>query len=345
VPSIAQELDVDSRLTAGPEASIASTWDALVDQSPQGILYCRTWWLDAVAPGRYTLLTVRHGQEIRAGWPIVWAEDRRVPQVVTPPLTQKLGILFAKSTAKYSEELATQHKLIEALLEQLPADVTLAQNFHENFTNWLPFFWRGYQQTCRYTYVLDDLSDTGVIWEQMRQTTRTQVRRAQKNGLRVVDTDDLEHFYAVNSKTFDRQGMATPYSLDFVGRIDDACRAHAGRKIFMAVGPDGRVRAGIYLVYDSRCAILLLSGGDEDLRSDGAGSLLVWESIRFASTVSRRFDFEGSMLRPVERHYRGFGGRQTPYYRIWGSPVKPPKSRVKHFLARALRKAARMIDG
>jgi hypothetical protein len=29
--------------------------------------------------------------------------------------------------------------------------------------------------------------------------------------------------------------------------------------------------------------------------------------------VTRAFDFEGSILRPVERFFRDFGGRQTPY--------------------------------
>jgi len=334
----------DSRPSVTPQESAAREWDDLVDESPQGILYCREWWLDAVAPGRYEFLTVRRGDQIQAGWPIVWADQNRRRQVMTPPLTQKLCILFAKSNAKYSEELANQHALIEELIQQLPADVELAQNFHENFTNWLPFFWHGYQQTSRYTYVLDDLSDTAVIWERMRHKTRTEIRKAQKSGVRVVETDDLDHFYEVNTRTFTRQQMPVPYTLNFVRRIDDACRRYAGRRILLAVGPDGRVQAGMYLVYDSACTILLLSGGDAELRNQGAGALLTWESICFAATVSRRFDFEGSMLRPVERNYRGFGARQTPYFRIWGRPARPPKSPVRHFLARALRKAARILD-
>jgi hypothetical protein len=319
-------------------------WDDLVAESAQGILYCREWWLDAVAPGRYELLTVRRGDRIQAGWPLVWAGETGRRQVITPPLTQKLGILFAKTNAKYSEELANQHELIEELIQQLPEDVELAQNFHENFTNWLPFFWHGYQQTSRYTYVLDDLSNTAAIWEQMRHKTRTEIRKAQRSGVRVVETDDLDRFYRVNTRTFERQQMKVPYTLNFVRRIDDACRRHAGRRILLAVDPNGRVLAGIYLVYDSACTILLLSGGDAELRNQGAGALLTWESICFAATVSRRFDFEGSMMQPVERNYRGFGAKQTPYFRIWGRPARAPKSPVRHFLARALRKAARIVD-
>lgn len=37
------------------------------------------------------------------------------------------------------------------------------------------------------------------------------------------------------------------------------------------------------------------------LRNSGATSLLIWEVIKFASTVSKKFDLEGSKLEPVER--------------------------------------------
>jgi hypothetical protein len=35
-----------------------------------------------------------------------------------------------------------------------------------------------------------------------------------------------------------------------------------------------------------------------------------------ARAVTDVFDFEGSMLRPVERFFRAFGSRQTPYLRV-----------------------------
>lgn len=37
---------------------------------------------------------------------------------------------------------------------------------------------------------------------------------------------------------------------------------------------------------------------------------------KFASTVSKKFDLEGSMLEPVERFFRGFGTVQKPYFTI-----------------------------
>jgi hypothetical protein len=50
------------------------------------------------------------------------------------------------------------------------------------------------------------------------------------------------------------------------------------------------------------------------VQAAGANTLLYWEAIRLASQVSRAFDFEGSMVEPIEHYFRGFGGRQTPYF-------------------------------
>ena len=49
------------------------------------------------------------------------------------------------------------------------------------------------------------------------------------------------------------------------------------------------------------------------------------------------FDFEGSMLRPVERFFRGFGSLQTPYLRV-------SRARAHARAALALRAALLRLD-
>ena len=43
------------------------------------------------------------------------------------------------------------------------------------------------------------------------------------------------------------------------------------------------------------------------------GISLIWNAIKFASNNSNIFDFEGSMIRPIENFFRAFGGIQAPY--------------------------------
>jgi len=94
------------------------------------------------------------------------------------------------------------------------------------------------------------------------------------------------------------------------------------------------VHAGAYIVWDSRFTYYLLGGSDETLRTSGAGSLVLWSAVEAAAERGTGFDFEGSMLRPVERYFRSFGGAPAPY-----SLVRSMRSRVFR-LDRAARRAA-----
>ena len=84
--------------------------------------------------------------------------------------------------------------------------------------------------------------------------------------------------------------------------------------MFFAVDSRDRVHAASYIAWDDDCAYYLMGGANPTLRSSGAQSLVAWESIRYAATAAKMFDFEGSMIEPIERFFRAFGAEQTPYY-------------------------------
>ena len=77
-----------------------------------------------------------------------------------------------------------------------------------------------------------------------------------------------------------------------------------------------RIHAVAWAVWDKHAAYYLLAGADPHLRNSGASSLLAWEALMRAREHTDVFDFHGSMLQPVERFFRAFGGRQTPYLSV-----------------------------
>jgi lipid II:glycine glycyltransferase (peptidoglycan interpeptide bridge formation enzyme) len=195
----------------------------------------------------------------------------------------------------------------------LPAYDYFSQNFHYSVENWLPFYWKGFQQTTCYTYVIDDLTNLDQVRSEFQKNIRYDIQKASKR-LRVHSEYGIDKFLDVNELTFSRQGLPLPYSRAFVYRLDDACSARSARKIFFAEDESGRVHAVAYIVWDERSAYYLMGGGDPELRASGATSLVLWEAIKFSHQVSRRFDFEGSMIEPIERFFRAFGVRQVPYF-------------------------------
>lgn len=310
----------DSATTAANTASPVGReeWDAFVEQCPQGSVYCKSWWLDAVCPGAYELIAIRRDGVIRAGMAIPIARDRARVIVGMPPLTQTLGPLLCLPTGqKYGSQLTYETKILRELVAAIPATDAFFINCSQMFTNWLPFHWAGYSQTTRYSYEIDDLSDLRAVYDGMSDKTRNIIRKAEKAGIRIEECDDLASVLPLFELTYTRQGMVFPHDAGLIDRIDRGAMANAGRKIFLARDGSGRLHAGIYVVYTPRRTYYIMQGTDPALRASGAPLLAHWHAIQFAASVSQRYDFVGSMMENVERVFRSFGAVQTPYFSIY----------------------------
>jgi hypothetical protein len=307
--------------TIQPSAALSESqeWDALVEESPQGNIFTRSWWLDTVCPEGYQLLRVRRGGRIVAGMALPNPERHRGAIVIRMPrLTQTLGPLIAPPTGgKYETNLSHEMEWLRELVALIPPVDGLAFHCHHRFTNWLPFCSAGYQQTTRYTYLFDDLHNLGAIHNGMSAKTRNIIRKSQKAGIVVEECDDIETFLPLLRLTFSRQGMELPYSDELVRRIDSACAARDARKMFAARDPEGTIHAILYHVYDSKCMYYLMQGSDPALRSSGAALLAQWHAIQYAPAVTAAYDFEGSMVEKIEHVFRSFGAVQRPYFTIF----------------------------
>ncbi|MBF0328689.1 MAG: GNAT family N-acetyltransferase [Nitrospirae bacterium] len=278
-------------------------------------IFQEPWWLDAVAPGSWGAVEARRGEEVAARLPYVIRKRYGLTFLNMPPLTQTLGPWIRSSTAKIARRYAEQKDLMTELIEKLPPYDCFNQNFQYSVTNWLPFYWRGFDQTTRYTYIIDDLSDTERIWKGFQENIRRDIRKAQKVVAVRCDLG-IDRFLEVNALTFQRQGMKQPHSRDLYLRLDAACDSRNARRIFFAEDVKGCLHAALYMVWDQNSAYYLMGGGAPELRNSGATSLLMWEAIKHAASVTRKFDFEGSMIESVERFFRAFGALQVPYFNV-----------------------------
>jgi hypothetical protein len=287
-----------------------------MDLNNNNSIFQSSWWLEAVAPGQWGEVLVEKGGQVVGRLPYVKKKKFGFTFLIMPQLTQTLGTWLSPKAGKYSSQISEQRELTAGLIDQLPPFDFFWQNLHYSVTDCLPFYWRGYQQTTRYTYVLEDLSDLDKIWQEIKNQTRNRIRKAESSGIKVVESEDIDGFLGLVELTYKRQGLALPYSQELVKRIDEACKKRSARKIFLAFDQQGVLHSGTYLVYDSKTAYNLISGSDPESRNIGAGMLAIWESIKFAASQSRVYDFEGSMIESIEKVFRHFGAKQRPYLDI-----------------------------
>jgi hypothetical protein len=287
----------------------------------QGIpIFLKDWWLDAVCvegPWDAALVTGAGNGKIKAVMPYYQVKGRLGHHYLTMPrLTQFMGPwINYPGGQKTSRKLSYEKEVLKALILQLPQFDSFSQNFHYSVTNWLPFYWQGFSQSTGYTYVLEDLTDLDALFNNFRSNIRREIRKAEKQ-VTVKPDNDVEKFYHMACKTYTRQDLTFPLSLEFMMRVDTACETNECRRIFFAVDNNGQVHASVYIVWDTVNAYHLISGADPQLRTSGATSLLMWEAIQFAASITKKFDFEGSMIQPIERFFSSFGPVQKPYFRI-----------------------------
>lgn len=287
---------------------------ALCSQESSIPVFSQAWWLDAVAGDAWDVALLEQEGVVVASLPYVIRTRLGLTLIGQPILTPNLGPWLRSGEARSARRLAKEKNLLQGLYQLLPAFAQYNQNWYCERNNWLPLYWMGYEQSTRYTYRIEQLEDLEVVWGGFDTNIRTDIRKAENKFSLQVRTDcSIEIFLALNKKVFERQSLAVPYSKDVVLAIHAAAQSQNACKLFVAVDEQGRQHAGVFILWDSNSAYYLLGGGDPDLRNSGATSLCMWRAIQFAATVTKKFDFEGSMIEPVERFFRGFGASQAPY--------------------------------
>jgi hypothetical protein len=304
--------------------------------------YCifqEPWWLDAVAPGSWRSLELSRGGELIARMPIVCSRKYGLRVIREPPLTPTLGPWIRSSHASRSKRMAEEKEIFTQLIDKLPSTDYLQINLNHRISNWLPFYWRGFDQTTRYTYILSDISDTEMVWRGLQESVRRNIRKA-KRQVSVRTDPQLDRLIGLVARTFTRQDRQLPFRRELLYRIDEACAARNSRQMLFAEDAAGRVHAAAYLVLDAEFVYYLTGGAAPELRGSGAQNLLLWEAIAMASRLGLKFDFEGSMVESIERVFRAFGAAQVPYLRIYrANPV------VKALLASAPRSLTTRLAG
>lgn len=289
-------------------------------------LFQQPWWLDAAARNRWDEVQIEEGGRVVARLPFMVKERLGFRALVKPKLTQTLGPWTLEYPGeKPATALNRQNELYRKLIQALPKHDLFWQNFAPQVTNWQPFYWEHFSQSTRYTYALDLAQSENDLYGALSKSKRQDIRRAEKSLVidRTCGVDDL---MALVRMTFSRRELPVPYSLDYLERIHAAVDEHGIGSILVARDRvSGQPHGATYTISDGQRTYLLVSGQNPELRHSGSGALLTWTAIKDSMHTSSVFDFEGSMMKEIASFYRGFGGRQVPYFeveRFWrGGPV------------------------
>lgn len=281
-------------------------------------IFSKDWWLDAVCgENNWEVALAEENGQIVGCLPYYLKMKYGLRLITMPKLTQSMGIWIRyRDNQKYSAKLAYEKNVVFELIDKLPKFDAFIQTFHYSITNWLPFYWRNYQQTTKYTYIIEDLSDLERVFDGFNYSKIKNIRKAEK----IVDVKyDLSAniFYENHKMTLKKQGQNISYSFDLLKNIYDAAYEHSSGKTIYAIDCDGNIHSALFVIWDDESTYNLISTIDPDYRNSGSSSLLIREIIKYISDKTKVFDFEGSMIENVENSFRQFGTVQKPYFQVY----------------------------
>lgn len=296
-----------------------SLWERFVNESPQGTLFHKTFWLK-LSGLPFKILGCFRNEELVAGIPLVYQKRFGFTSIEPPPLTPYLGIVFQDNTAlKYVSRLSFEKKITSALVDVLLQEGTVIQvRFQPGIFDLHPFMWAGFSTGIKYTYRLD-VMNLDRVFQGMDARRRSEIRKAARSGLSVVHNAPLEEFIHLNQMTFERQEAELSVSAEELKRRHQVLQREKVSQIFIVKDEAGQLCGGVYIVWDSKCAYYLLGGFNPEFGNSGAVPLAIWEAIQHTSKTLQlpEFDFEGSNIPGIERSFREYGGRLTPYYFVY----------------------------
>ena len=279
-----------------------------------GYVFGSPAWLDVVRPSIFGIFN--KGGLLTGGF--VAAESKLLGRRVlrTPLYYPSVGPFFLSDASNPARLTEVRRRILTEMAEYLqslgPIAVHLClDRIHRDM---LPFVWNGYKATPGYTYLLDLKSSEDVLLSSMSAKRRSELRKVDKDGIVVEETDDIECIERIVALTFDRQDKEYPSDLlhRLLSKLRQQDNWYAARSMVR-----GEVASVGFCLYSKDTAYYLFGGYNAQLKSAQAGPAVLWKLIRMAMERGlKTFDFEGSMVPAIERFYSDFGGTLTPYFRI-----------------------------
>lgn len=296
---------------------MSNAWNNFVDESPQGSIYCYDWWLNAVTGGDYKICVVIYDDgSIQAGLVLPFFSTRFIKR---PRNSYYQGFLFFspdKQNIRLQKYLTNQKEHTNAILDFIkPYCKNFKFSSHYNYTYWSPLYWRGFNQTTAYTYLID--YSNYIPEEEFKRFSKGHkwiLNKVEKKSDLRVEEGTIEDYMALIKELCKAKNMA--FDEKFHRDLHDVVVAHNAGIIFKIVDSNNNMHAVEYYLYDKNEAYYWSGANDERYRDSGGHTALTWYAIRYFAAKVKRFNFCGSMLETVEKNYRNFSAVPIPYSNI-----------------------------
>lgn len=285
-----------------------SKWDMCVDESFNGLIYAKTWYLDIVAE-HWDALVENDYEKI---FPLVNRSKWGIHYLYQPVFTQQLGL--------FSRTLLTEKSLLE-FVQAIPKKFKFAE-INLNTFNKVPQDQFKMQKWL--THELDLINSYDNISKNYSSNLKRNIRKAKKHKLSLTKNIKPEEII----KLFRENRGST------INSLKESDYMKLSRLTYSGIYKGVISTYGVYSENNTLCAaaiflqskkkiIFLFSGLNEMGKKTGAMSFLVDSFIRENQHKHLTLDFEGSNDPNLARYYKSFGSTEISYPHLELNKLNP----------------------
>lgn len=290
-------------------------WDSAVDQSPSGLPYAYSWYLETLIGKQWDGLVSGHYDLVM---PLPW--NRKlfgIPQLFQPPFCQQLGVFGAEEKNALPTFIAAIPQRFQYVLLSLASE-------NPNWEEWSldGTLRRKENLTLSLEASFEELSSN------FSKSLRKRIRKAsgQLNWESSKDVNGLIQFY---QKELAGKVRLTPDRCKRLALLFSTLLDKNMAEIYVVKTPDQQICCqGLFLKTEHR--IINLFGASDDLgRELFAMHFLLAKVIGRYAKQAIIFDFEGSEIPGVASFFKSFGPQSAPFLEYKRDHLPTFLSRIK----------------
>ena len=266
-------------------------WDKCVTNSPNGLIYAQSAYLDAMSPGWAALVY----KDYEAIMPLTRKRKAGISYLAQPPFSQQLGII---SPAKVEEGM------VRNFIDQASTKYSFIE-INLNFLNQ----YSGSQNKCN--LVLDLAPSFDLIKNNFRKDL---LHASLGRQLIIEKGEDYEEVIQFFRKNYpDRIPHLKNRDFKNFSRVCQQLLDKSGLFVRKVTTKDGEVLACALFFKDEKRIYYMLAASNTAGRKYNATAYLLYEVIKEFSGSPYIFDFEGSSLPSIQFFFKKFGPLEQSY--------------------------------
>jgi hypothetical protein len=284
-------------------------WNELISNSPQGVLYALTWYLDVVSPNWQAIVYAPKGQYTIV-MPLPIRQKYGLNFVQQPLFCQQLGVFSLEKVA-----IEVLDVFIQKLVQSYQWVSWYCFNTDNPTSTNLPI-----KQTIFTTHHLALYQKAEKNIEKYNRDRKMNLKRALKTPMKIVESTDIQPLIAMFCEEAAQkiEGGVAENAYNLLQKVYATLHQNHCAKLLYTQEED-KYTAGVLLAYYQRHIIYLFNAAYHAYRKSNGRTLLIHKQLLSTPNYAPQatiFDFESPEKTPIAEFYESFGATPQQFLRI-----------------------------